>query len=926
MTTTWACYYCTYEQEGSKSQCELCGMPGRRVLNTTITTTEATAVAAESTTTTIPNSNDGSICSSSSSSSSVDNKSIEKHRQKERFNLFTTATSSNSTTTTTSTSSRKRKISSNCDNGVMKRNSYTSSNNKTKKYERIDILDDSGSDIETDTDTNIKQQNRRRQSQQKQQHQQRQRQQQSTLSFSATNSKSNSISASNADLSHGHIFAHKVVSSSLSARATEYDNYDEEEATEYNNYDEEEVTEHNNYDEDEVQRVMERVFKLQSLRNLQPKAIKCAMEGKSQMIVMATGGGKSLCYQLPACLLGGVSIVISPLLALMKDQTEALNKKGIPAACINSSQTERQNKEILERLVPSLYPKSCNNSSSISTLQKQQPTVLLYITPESIQTERMRAVLKRLYKESRLAMFAVDEAHCLSTWGHDFRSSYRKLNYLRTTFPKTIIMALTATATPKVIQDITKELSLQNCPLHVGSFDRPNIFYKVKYKDALDNPLDDLVKYVVGRHIAHNNSKNGKKKYNREECSGIVYVHKREETSMIARAISKKGISASAYHGGLKKAERIAVQDGWSSGNIQVAVATVAFGMGIDRHCVRYVVHWCLPKSIEGFYQEAGRAGRDGLPSHSLLYYSPTDVGKFKYLIRMQSGSGKNKNNFDAAEKNAERKLEQLEEMQEYCTQMKCRRNTLICHFSGSAVECKSTCDVCKDPKKVERIMQASTAIKDVRRQHFIGGGRGGRGGKKGGGKQPWDGQWNKPHGHFGGGDDDEDAIANDWGDNCLMAGDLRVTGPLEVDPGDYSSGKTRTGFMKASDILSKYESMEGQATTRYGNDYDGFFGDTEQPSRSSTKNSINIPEHLKASLKAASDFTTANNIYQKEKKATKTLSSTDHAMKAKEIQEKLATIKAQREKKLKSLQGKNTNKPPPPPPAPLSFGRRKRN
>ena len=839
--------------------------------------------------------------SSTSSGTSIDEGSIVKSRRKKEQSVIdlttTTRTTTSSNSNSTASSSRKRKIPpTNSDDGVVKnRNSYSSINNKTKRP-------DNDSDIESDR-------TQQRQQKQQQQQQQQQTQRQSTLSFSSTNSNSTATATDNATYNanlpqHGHTFAHKVVSSSVFSRAN-----------------------NNKYNEVEVQEVLERVFKLQSLRHLQPKSIKCTMEGKSQMIVMATGGGKSLCYQLPACILGGVTIVISPLLALMKDQTEALNMKGIPAACINSSQTEKQNKEILERLVPSLYPKSGSSSNrkkigANNNCTQEQPTVLLYITPESIQTERMRAVLKTLYKESRLAMFAVDEAHCLSSWGHDFRSSYRKLNYLRTTFPNTICMALTATATPKVIQDITNELSLQNCPLHVGSFDRPNIYYKVKYKDALEDPLGNLVKYVVDRHTAHaaataaNNKNGGKKTQASEECSGIVYVHKREETTMIARAISKAGISAKAYHGGLKKNERIDVQDGWSNGTIQVAVATVAFGMGIDRHCVRYVVHWCLPKTIEGFYQEAGRAGRDGLASHSLLYYSPDDVGKFKYLIRMQSNSSKN-NNVNAAEKNMERKLEQLEEMQEYCTQMKCRRNTLIGHFGGSKIDCKSTCDVCANPKKVERIMQASTAIKDVRRQQQSFGGGGGKRGKK---AEPWNGQWNKAHG------DDEDAIANDWGDSCLMAGDLRVTGPLGADPEDHYSSdmKGKSGFRRASDILSKYESMEGKAN-RYGNDDSGLYG-VEQPLHASkAKNSINIPEHLRASLKAASDFTTANNVHQTKKKVIKTLSSVDHAMNAKGIQEKLDKIKAEREKRLKSLQEKSMKKPPPPPPPPLSFSRRKR-
>lgn len=257
----------------------------------------------------------------------------------------------------------------------------------------------------------------------------------------------------------------------------------------------------------------------------------------------------------------------------MKDQTEALNAKGIPAACINSSQTETQNKSILLRLVPSLFEEvgttSKTKKSSTKTTDQMPVPVLLYITPESVQSDRMRSVMKALYSENRLALFGIDEAHCLSSWGHDFRPAYRRLNYLRKNYPKTPCMALTATATPNVIKDITNELSLQKCPLHIGSFDRPNIFYKVKLKDAIDNPIQDLVKSIVKFH--------NKCSAPETPCSGIVYVHKREDTSMIASAINQAGISARGYHAGLKGADRLAVQDGWTNGSIQVAVATGTF-------------------------------------------------------------------------------------------------------------------------------------------------------------------------------------------------------------------------------------------------------------------------------------------------------------------------------------------------------------
>jgi bloom syndrome protein len=266
-------------------------------------------------------------------------------------------------------------------------------------------------------------------------------------------------------------------------------------------------------------------------------------------------------------------------------------------------------------------------------------------------------------------------------------------------------MACTATATPQVIQDIQTILQLQDAPLHKGSFDRPNIFYKVKYKDALDNPLGDLVKYIQKRHSDQSSSSN---------CSGIVYVHKRTDTTMIANAINRgTGIRAEPYHAGLKDALRSQIQHAWSTNEVQVAVATVAFGMGIDLAHVRYVIHWMLPKTVEGFYQESGRAGRDGLPSHSVLYYSQDDARKFQWLIRQQKQQ-KSKNKKDS-NTNVEHKLQSLEQMVQYCTTPTCRRNALIRHFGGTPVECQGTCDFCKDPKKMERVIQSAAIIKDAK-------------------------------------------------------------------------------------------------------------------------------------------------------------------------------------------------------------------
>jgi ATP-dependent DNA helicase RecQ len=376
-----------------------------------------------------------------------------------------------------------------------------------------------------------------------------------------------------------------------------------------------------------AQKKMNDVFKIQELRYLQPAAVECALRWQSQMIVMATGGGKSLCFQLPAVVLGGTTIVISPLIALMADQVQALLAKGIAAACISSSNGERGNLDVMERLLG----RSLRASQKKPSPESLKPVTLLYCTPEQIQTDRFRNILTELYQKQRLALFAVDEAHCVSSWGHDFRPAYRKLGWLRDTFPDVPCMACTATATPKVIEDIRATLRLKNCPCHVGSFDRGNIRYKVRYKDALDQTSPrgakgDLLDFVLREHqLAKEKS----------ACySGIIYVHKRQDTTELAKEITKTtGIVAAAYHGGLKDSERERVQQSWTAGTIQIAIATVAFGMGIDLGHVRYVVHWSLAKSIEAFYQESGRAGRDGLPSSSVLYYSKSD-GTFHYHLR----------------------------------------------------------------------------------------------------------------------------------------------------------------------------------------------------------------------------------------------------------------------------------------------------
>ncbi len=432
------------------------------------------------------------------------------------------------------------------------------------------------------------------------------------------------------------------------------------------------------------------------------------------------------------------------------------------------------------------------------------------------------------------------------SWGHDFRPAYRKLTWLRTQFTNTPCMACTATATPQVIEDIQSILHLKNAPLLKGSFDRPNIFYKVKYKH--DGTLDEMIKWIVQQH--------SKSAIRNEKCSGIVYVHKREETSQIARRISQQKIRAEPYHAGLKKNDRNRVQEEWSRDQVQVAVATVAFGMGIDLAHVRYVIHWSIPKTIEGFYQESGRAGRDGLPSHSILYYSPDDVSKFQYLIRMQSD-----------ETQSERKLEGFEKMVRYCTSPACRRNTLIQHFGGTPVQCQRTCDFCRNPEKVKRTIQSAAIVQDVLGHKY----------KSSHPYQAGQEQWNSQLEH------DEDAIAQDWGDG--MVGDLRVTdtrSSWEESASLHEVKRSGGGFVKASSILLKYEKLEEKVGTIKGKKA----GNCER-----LPSSVPIPDHFRA-IPVVS-----------KKPTTKTeLTSQDHARKAEQLRREMEQLDAERETRLKAL------------------------
>jgi ATP-dependent DNA helicase RecQ len=385
---------------------------------------------------------------------------------------------------------------------------------------------------------------------------------------------------------------------------------------------------------------------------LQPEAIACVLEGRDSVVVLPTGGGKSLCYQAPAAHLRRLAVVISPLIALMKDQVDGLTQAGVPAAYLNSSQTGRERAIVAAGLADRRFH-------------------LLYVAPERLV---MDGFLERLGR-AQPAFFAVDEAHCISQWGHDFRPEYRQLRVLRRAFAGVAVHAYTATATPPVRADIVAELGLENPAVLVGRFDRPNLVYRVQ-------PRTDRLAQVlatIGRHPGQ---------------AGIVYCIRRAEVDALTAALTRRGLSALRYHAGLTDEERRANQDAFVNERAAIVVATVAFGMGVDRSDVRYVIHAGMPKSLEHYQQEAGRAGRDGLEAECLLLHSGSDYGLWKSVLTAEGAPP------PAA-------LRKLAEMYAFCQEAVCRHRALVTYF-GQAYDSPScgACDVCL----AETVQGADTA------------------------------------------------------------------------------------------------------------------------------------------------------------------------------------------------------------------------
>lgn len=374
-------------------------------------------------------------------------------------------------------------------------------------------------------------------------------------------------------------------------------------------------------------------------RGKQLEAIQAVVSGRDCFCLMPTGGGKSICYQIPALAKPGIVLVVSPLIALMENQVMALKEKGIAAEYLSSTQATHVKNKIHE------------------DLDSGKPSVrLLYVTPELIATKGFMLKLRKLHSRGLLNLIAIDEAHCISSWGHDFRPSYRQLSTLRDSLADVPVLALTATAAPKVQKDVIDSLNLRNPLVLKSSFNRPNIFYEVRYKDLLDNAYTDLGNLL-------------------KSCGNIcaiIYCLERTTCDDLSVHLSSIGISSAAYHAGLNSKMRSTVLDDWLSSKKQIIVATVAFGMGIDKKDVRMVCHFNIPKSMESFYQESGRAGRDQLPSRSVLYYGVDDRKKMEYLLR---------NSENKKSSSSKKPTSDFEQIVTYCEGSGCRRKKILESF-----------------------------------------------------------------------------------------------------------------------------------------------------------------------------------------------------------------------------------------------------
>lgn len=396
-----------------------------------------------------------------------------------------------------------------------------------------------------------------------------------------------------------------------------------------------------------MHKTLQKYFGYSDFRPLQEDIINDVLNDKDTFVLMPTGGGKSLCYQLPALLKDGITVVVSPLISLMKDQVDSLTESGVDAAYLNSTLKPAESRRIYEEL-------------------KRGEIKILYVAPERLTMSSTITLLKSL----NVSLFAIDESHCISEWGHDFRPEYRKLNFLKKKFPEVPIVALTATATPKVREDTINQLGISHGKTYVASFDRANLFYRVRAKK---DTYDNLLKYL--------RKKKGE--------SGIIYCQSRKTVDTLTKKLRKDGFNALSYHAGLKDSQREKNQEMFIKDRVNIIVATIAFGMGIDKPNVRFVIHYDLPKNLESYYQETGRGGRDGLECECVLFFSRGDRFKIEYFIKQKD----KKEERDIA-------LKQLSEMVDYCESNICRRKVLLRYFGEETAQDNcGKCDVCLQPR-----------------------------------------------------------------------------------------------------------------------------------------------------------------------------------------------------------------------------------
>lgn len=417
----------------------------------------------------------------------------------------------------------------------------------------------------------------------------------------------------------------------------------------------------------QAQSALKKYFGYDVFRPLQSEIIRTVYERRDALVLMPTGGGKSICYQIPAITLEGTAIVLSPLIALMKDQVEGLSANGIPAAFLNSTLTSEQARNVEDALLAG-YIK------------------LLYVSPEKLVSQSFQPLLKRL----KISLFAIDEAHCISAWGHDFRPEYTQLRFLKAQFPKVPVLALTATADKLTRKDIVEQLNLRDPDIFISSFDRPNISLQVR---PAQRRLEQIIEFL--------------KQHPKQ--SGIIYCLSRKSCEEVSQKLNARGFRTGFYHAEVPARQRAQVQEDFINDKTPVICATVAFGMGIDKSNVRFVIHYNLPRNLEGYYQEIGRAGRDGLPSTALLFFSFGDVQTYRQMFEEGEGSAEQK----------QLKIAKLERVFQFAEAPVCRRQMVLSYFGEPHEGNCGNCDVCQNPPRhFDGTVTAQKALSALLRVH----------------------------------------------------------------------------------------------------------------------------------------------------------------------------------------------------------------